>query len=394
MPKTKQFEPNKTVEECHLDEFGDDDVDVTGTSTGGLSLAKGDTGIWRYKYTKGGPGYLGTTDDLADIEDLHFYGSGTGAKVRTTLTLVFADGSSSIPLIWEQDWGPNNLRVSNEDNVLGNLNELCICGFEIQVEVLRSSINLKRIDFLWEVNGLKTCECPARKKPGILKSVGPEDIDTFLDKETDNSEKKFHADKKVKAILKEKHETTKKTSGRKAPAVRIAKARREKQAEGKKWALVIVGDLTGNTFVDQAMHNTAIEAEKDFTNRGYTTDRMDTLTRAMVERLLRSGQFTAICFIGHGGDIKAGDSANGTPGDRGGNDFLWPNAGEVMDSGDVQTWMGGRAMDVVILHACVQGSTNTAQRWQTAFSVSKANFYSWSGLCRYDRAFWWQQIWK
>jgi hypothetical protein len=401
MPKTYQFDPNRIDETNDLNEAGDEDVDVTGSRLSDLAAGEGDTVIWRYNYREGGPGYLGTSDDKADIEDLHFYGAGTYARVRTTLRLLFAGGTSSAPLVWEQGWGANQLQVSNQDNVLGNLNKKCVCGFEIRIEILRGHIEISRIDFLWEVNGLTTCPCDedkkkirsAGKKTAILKSVKPDDIGTFMDKVMDDIEKRFHADKKIKRILEKKDEKRVKAAARKAPPVRSVKTGRTEEEDKTKKALVIVGALTGNEFVDLAMHDTAVEAENDFKKRGYVTERWASLSKTVVENLIRSGQFDAFCFVGHGSDPKGGDSADGIPGHGGSSDSLWPNDDEVIDAYDVQKWLGGHTMDVVILHACAQGKPNTGQRWRTAFGVSKANFHSWSGLCSFDKAYLWQHYW-
>lgn len=230
----------------------------------------------------------------------------------------------------------------------------------------------------------------ARKGMGNIPKkfidVVPDEFVKAVEKEQEELQVLFYDDRVQEIIEKKKDEKDERAVQRDF-LVEVS------SRDGKR-ALVVVGALTGNSIVDAAMHNTAREAESDLKDRGYATDLLECPSGSRLRGLLSGSYYTAFCFVGHGGDKKEGDSGDGVPGGVNGNDFLWINNNEVITSYDVQRWRSGSATDVVILHACVQGQSNTARRWQTAFGVSASNYHSWSGACDYVRAFWWQQIWR
>jgi len=222
--------------------------------------------------------------------------------------------------------------------------------------------------------------------PNELVDVKPDEFGKVLEEEQKKLQTLFY-NKRVKAIIE------KKKAGKDEMAVPRGFLAEESSRDEKR-ALVVVGALTGNSVVDAAMQNTASEAKSDLTNRGYTTDSLECPTVFSLGGLLSGSSYKAFCFIGHGTDPGDGDSGDAVPGGQNGSDFLWINNDEVITSSDVQGWRNGSTTDVVILHACAQGKSNTAKRWQTAFGVSADNYHSWSGSCDYVRAFWWQQAWS
>jgi len=159
----------------------------------------------------------------------------------------------------------------------------------------------------------------------------------------------------------------------------------------KKKAVVVIGCLTDYAFSNQAYKNTANEAVSDFNDRGYNTTLLNRPTRAQLRALIADPCLKAFCYVGHGADS---DSDNARVGDRGGGDTLWINCDDFISSSDIKKWINKGTMDIVILHACYQGASNTTTRWSTAFGVGAEGFYSWSGLCRYFTAFWWQFGWS
>ena len=226
-----------------------------------------------------------------------------------------------------------------------------------------------------------------KKRIGMSKALEPDEFVKAMEEIESEVQIAFHSEAKVKE-LKEKQREDEGEGGEAPPRPGERGVRRE-----VKRALVVIGALTGNGFVDTAMRNTALEALSDFNDRGYETTLLDQPMCTEVQSFLSDPNMKAFCFVGHGGDKKAGDSGDAKPGGRNGNDTMWPNGGEVISSLDIKRWMNGRTMDVVILHACVQGLSNTAKRWQTAFGVSADNYHSWIGLCRYHQAYWWQFYW-
>lgn len=158
----------------------------------------------------------------------------------------------------------------------------------------------------------------------------------------------------------------------------------------KKKAIVIIGCLTGNPIADAAYRNTANEAVSDLTDRGYETTLLNLPTNEQVRSFIADPCVKAFVYVGHGSDS---DSGNSNVGGKSGGDIIWPNCDEVITSSEIRRWLNGGSMELVILHACFQGAKNTSQRWQSAFGVDGSSFSSWSGLCRYFSAYWWQFVW-
>ena len=221
----------------------------------------------------------------------------------------------------------------------------------------------------------------------LKKKLKPSQCKKYLKKTENKTHKEFHSKKSVKAKKDQAEETT-------AQAIESGssgKRPRESTVEcEKKKALVIIGNLTGNPIADAAFKNTAAEAVSDFTDRGYETTLLDKPTNKQIKAFLVDPCVKAFAYVGHGSDS---DSDDAKVGGKGGGDFIWPNADEVMTSSEVRHVMNGGTMDVVILHACFQGASNTTTRWTTAFGVGADDFHSWSGLCRYFTAYWWQFGW-
>ena len=212
----------------------------------------------------------------------------------------------------------------------------------------------------------------------------PDDTAAMLEKMEIETHKKFHSKSKVKRKKKQAGSVLEIPEG--LPGLRPP----DKDCKTKK-ALVVIGCLTGNSFADAAFRNTAAEAVSDLTDRGYKTTLLSQPTNGQVQAFIADPCVKAFVYVGHGSDEDSGDSRVGGPN---GGDFIWPNCDEVITSAEIRRWMNGGSMDVVILHACFQGSANTRRRWQSAFGVGASNFHSWSGICRYFTAFWWQFGWS
>lgn len=229
---------------------------------------------------------------------------------------------------------------------------------------------------------------------GPVEGLNPEEFPAYLAEIEDGTHDEFHVKltvKKKKARKKQQDEEG--DDGPRPGETPPVEYNPEdcEDCEDIKKAVVVIGCLTGNRFADRGFRNTAAEAVSDFVDRGYQTTLLDHPTLAQLQTMLADPAVTAFAYVGHGADS---DSDTAQPNGRGGSDFLWPNCDEIASAGDVRRWVAGRAFDVVIIHACYQGATNTAARWQTAFGVGAGNFHSWSEKCRYFQAYWWQFGWS
>jgi len=229
---------------------------------------------------------------------------------------------------------------------------------------------------------------------GPVEGLNPDEFVAFLTETEDGTHEEYHAKLTVKKKKAKKKQQDEEGDGGPKPGTTPPEEYEPEECEDcddAKKAVVVIGCLTGNAFVDRSFRNTAAEAVSDFVDRGYHTTLLDHPTGTQLKAALADKAVTAFCYVGHGSDS---DSDTAQPGGRGGSDFLWPNCDEIASASDVQRWVGGRAFDVVILHACFQGATNTAKRWQTAFGVGAGNYHSWEGVCRYFTAYWWQFGWS
>ncbi len=229
---------------------------------------------------------------------------------------------------------------------------------------------------------------------GAVEGVEPGDFPAWLADTEDGTHAEFHARLAVKKTKAKKKKQDEEGDGGPQPGETPPSEYRPEDCENcekHKKAVVVIGCLTGNGFVDRAFRNTAAEAVSDFVDRGYHTTLLDHPTAAQLAAMLADPAVTAFCYVGHGSDS---DSDTPQPNGKGGSDFLWPNCDEIFSASDAQRAAGGRAFDVVILHACFQGAPNTAARWQAAFGTGAGNFHSWAGVCRYFTAYWWQFGWS
>jgi hypothetical protein len=166
------FMPTQVTETFTDGEIFDDDVDTQGVTERVTTLRPGDDITWQYKYTKGAPGYIVLSDDLADIDLLALSGRGTtGALVDVTLQFSDAQNrligtqyrftgisaAGPVPIIRDDTLSG----ALDGDDVLGNLQGLIIADFHLNVRVTAGQFELTDMTFNWEAGDIEPVPEPA-----------------------------------------------------------------------------------------------------------------------------------------------------------------------------------------------------------------------------------------
>lgn len=151
------FAPNVSLESNDLSAFGnDDDVDVTSGKAASQTLNAGDTITWDYNYKTT---YEVESGDQADIEELRLQGATLGGGGNVQVSLQFSDANHQLigmPYMFPiGGWGANNFLVSDEDDILGNLQGFIIGDFHLVVTQLTGTVEFTGAIFNWEARDIE-----------------------------------------------------------------------------------------------------------------------------------------------------------------------------------------------------------------------------------------------